>query len=248
MTVKLITQEEKTLAVVTPTSSSPTKRRRTNSNDVNINDDLEKENEANRISKMINLKWDEFQNMETAEIKKFVQAYAATKEFNTLDGFFDTHSIDEQRENLIECTIELLAEYRPSTIHAETSDDFINNLDQLTAYFEYYLAFVLESDDNEASRALVQEISTVRKELKGVRDNLKNYHNEAMLTWDDKVNSVFEMSDEDVDDNIMGMAILEWDEIYEMEDTKIRNYLTAYSIRYEYPISEAFFYRNTYRG
>ena len=74
---------------------------------------------------------------------------------------------------MIEFTIELLAENRPSTIHAETSDEFIDNLDQLTAYFEYYLAFVLESDDKEASRALVQEISTVRKESKGVRDNFK---------------------------------------------------------------------------
>lgn len=62
-----------------------------------------------------------------------------------------------------------------------------------------------------------------------------------MLTWDDEVDSVFEMSDEDVEDNIMSMNILEWDEIYEMEDTQIRNLLTAYSIRYEYPISETFF-------
>ena len=76
----------------------------------------------------------------------------------------------------------------------------------------------------------------IRKELKNVRDNLKHYHNDVLLTWDDEINSVFEMSDEDVEDNIMSMTILEWDEIYEMEDEQIKNLLTAYSISYEYPI------------
>ena len=151
MNKSLITQEEKALAVVTPTPPSPSKRRRTNSNDMHLNEDIEQESDANKIIEMLNLKWDEIQCMETIEIKKYVQAYAATKEFNTLDGFFDTHSIDEQCENLIEFTIELLAENHPSTIHAKTSDDFIDNLDQLTGYFEYYLAFVIDSDDKEVS-------------------------------------------------------------------------------------------------
>ena len=222
--------------------TKPSKRRRTDTiNEPDINKDIEHENDTTTIVKMLNLTWNDIQHMKTAEIKSYAQAYASTKYFNLINDFYDTHSIDEQRENLTEFVIELLAENRPSTIHAESSDDFIDNLDPLMAYYEYYLAYVAESDDNEASRALLYEIPDVKQQLKIVRDNLKNYYNDAILTCGSDVDSAFEMSVDDVEENMLSMAFLEWDEVQGMEDAKIRNLLTAYSIKYEYPISEIFF-------
>ena len=190
---------------------------------------------------MMNLTWEELYALDTPTIKNFIRAYATYKEFTMLESFFEKHTIEEQRDTLAEYTIELLGENRPSTIHAETSDRFINDMEPLAAYFEYYLAYVSESEEKEASRAMVQSVDMVKKYLCQHRDNLKHYSNDALFTDADDGTSSFTMDDDAIYENMTNMRSLKWDDIFNMSGDKIRNYLTAYSITYEYPISETFF-------
>ena len=234
--------DDKNLAIVTPVPPSPSKRRRTDNVPVtSLQSEMDGSKSPAVLTDMLNLTWNEIQNMNTENIKKLIAAYATHKEFDLIEEFFDTDNIDEQRDSLTRFTIEFLAENRPSTIHAESSNEFIENMEPLQAYLEYYLAYIVGSDDCEASRALLFEVEEIQTELKVQRDNLKHYTNDALLTNVDDDNSTFGMEPDDVEENLLNMSTLTWNEIMNMDGEHIKNNLIAYSNKYQYPISETFF-------
>lgn len=88
------------------------------------------------------------------------------------ESFFQETDLVDLRETLIIYIIELLHERSSSCIYKNTTDTFIDELDPIWAYLEYYNIYIADQDNNNVSLVLLLDIPDVRNEIKSARDQL----------------------------------------------------------------------------
>ena len=193
--------KEPVAPIVTPLPTSPGKRRSMNDNTPLDSNDADMEDEANNLllDEMNLLTWDEVYEMSKESVMTFISAYASYKKYLTSSKITCDDDIEDLRETLLIYIIELHVERSTSGIYKNTADRFIDEMEPIWAYFEYYRIFMADAN-SDVSLVLLLELEDVKKELKSARDQL------AMMVEEDfEHDSVESFSDDECVDTDVHM-------------------------------------------
>ena len=157
-------------SIVTPILSPSKKRKADTETKGSAPNHLDFDNEHDVFVAMNELTWDTIQIIPKDTILTYIQAYMTRKNIDVDPHHFDVTPIDDLRETLTIYTIELHTETSFSAITTSTTDDDIDAMDPIWAYFEYFDAYLDENDD--VAHVLFIDIDDVRMELRSARDKL----------------------------------------------------------------------------
>ena len=215
-------------SLVTPLPPSPSKKRKTEEDHDTVrhktNIDIEMEEESNNLllDEMGLLTWEDVHSMTVEPLRRYLTAYATQMNYPFSDSFFQDSDLDDLRETLIIYIIELLFSRSSSSIFKDTTDTFINDLDPIWAYFEYYYIYIADKENNDISLVLLLELDDVRNELKSARDQL--------VLFKDDVTIVSETNSEDEDVHMFYPGFEENTNVN--EDHKLINTMFLNTIQY----------------
>ena len=158
----------KSTSIVTPTPPSPTKKRKTDVDD-SICLDMDAEFAATLTKKMILFTWEEIYDFDSKVVKQYIVAYAKLNNEAITEAFLNDTHLEDLKETLAVYTLELHVKNSRSVINGEATDDFIDDLDPIWAYFEYFTLYLSENN-HDVSDVLFLEYDEVLSEIKSARD------------------------------------------------------------------------------
>lgn len=124
---------------------------------------------ATLTKKMTLFTWEEMYAFDSKVVKQYIVAYAKLNNEAITEAFLkDTH-LEDLKETLVVYTLELHVKHSRSVINGEATDDFIDDLDPIWAYFEYFTLYLSENN-HDVSDVLFLEYDEVISEKKSARD------------------------------------------------------------------------------
>ena len=147
---------------------------------------------ANSLTeKMIFFTWKDIYSLEFEDIKQYMIAYASLHDYHLTDKYFTDTEIEDLKETLAVFTLELHVKYSQSIINGDTTDSFIDEVDPIWAYFEYYTIHMSEQDHDIADvlfldyEDVVMELKSARDAMCMRRDDNTNNHDDIEIDNDD---------------------------------------------------------------
>lgn len=133
----------------------------------NIANDIEQEidstlNEKN-IQAMLKLKLFELDKMDVPTMTPFIQAYSETYNVEISQDFFSKTPVKLMRDHLLVNILQLHSYYTTSVLNESTPSTFIEEMDVIQAYNEYYLAF--HTEDLQFHDIIMIKPDDIKKEL-----------------------------------------------------------------------------------
>ena len=93
----------------------------------------------------LKLTFSEITNMEIGAMTPLIQSYSATYNIKLDETFFTKTPVKSMRDHLLTNVLQLHSYYTASVLNESIPISYVENMDEIAAYNEYYLAFHSEN-------------------------------------------------------------------------------------------------------
>ena len=156
--------------MISPSTKTPIKKRRISarspidSKGKLVFEDIINEAEQDNISvELLQLAYGTIYQCPIEKVDTLLQRYGSKYEINFPQDYFNKEKDSEKRDQLFVYTLEVNTVYTPATITPSSTSTYINSLDPMLAYNEYFLIF--NNGTMTYTDVMLRKPDDVKKEL-----------------------------------------------------------------------------------